>query len=87
MLFVCRAEKYLPIIVHSILTKTHYDATCFVFQRTLQDKYSLFKVKMKKNAMQKSTVHIITYTQGILINIHYSFKDLMKLYIWVNKIQ
>lgn len=33
MLFVCRAEKYLPIIVHSILTKTHYDATCFVFQR------------------------------------------------------
>lgn len=33
MLFVCGAEKYLPSLVQSILTKTHYDATCFVFQR------------------------------------------------------
>lgn len=43
---------------------------------------------MKKNAMQKNhIVRIIADTKGMLINIHYSFKDLMKLFIYVNKIQ
>lgn len=36
---------------------------------------------------KKNIVHIITYTKGMLINIHYSFKDLIKLYICANKIQ
>lgn len=33
MLFVWKTKKYLPILVHNILTKMHYDTTCFVFQR------------------------------------------------------
>lgn len=36
---------------------------------------------------KKHIVHIIADTRGMLINIHYSFKDLMKLFIYVNKIQ
>lgn len=66
----------------------HYDTTCFVFQRNfIRQIFIIQSENEDKCNAKKTVVHIITYTKGMLINIHYSFKDLMKLYICVNKIQ
>lgn len=89
MLFVWETEEYLPILVHNILTKMHYDTTCFVFQRNFMRQIFIIQSENEEkcNAKKNHIVHIIADTRGMLINIHYSFKDLMKLFIYVNKIQ
>lgn len=88
MLFVWETEEYLPILVHNILTKMHYHTTCFVFQRNfIRQIFIIQSENEEKCNAKKHIARIIADTKGMLINIHYSFKDIMKIFIYVNKIQ